>query len=251
MRADASPRRGPPGGGFALAEALAALAVSGAVLLGLFSLTDLVSRHARGVAERVEGAEATGRAVAALLREIGLAGRQRWAGPPTGGPFVFLGTADRLLFALDRPVAGPGAPTLAVQFQGASGPRGGELLRAEAALPPTGRELSDLAFAPARVLYSGRWRPRFAYVAAASATAPEIAVDAWDLPDAMPVAVRLSLTDPETGVSALDLRIPLRIEAEAGCASAARFRCSRPVDRDADEETSTAAIVNALQGRAR
>lgn len=249
MRPD---RQSPTGGrqaGFVLAETLAALAIGGAVLVGLSSLTNVVSRHARLVFGRVEASEADRRGLAALAREIGLAQRLRWAGPADARRFVFLGSADSLLFAVDTPAGSAAPPSQIVQLQSALTAAGGEVLRSEAAFPPAARDIADLAPAPARPLLRGPWRLRFAYIAAATDTTPEIAVDAWDLPDAMPVAVRLSLENLETGLTAQSLRVALRVEAESGCAAPTRGFCSRPADRDGDEGVSTAAIVNALQGR--
>lgn len=248
----AQSRPGPQAGpcaGFVLAEILVALAISGAVLLGLCSLTNVVSRHARLVFARVEASEADRQGLAALAQDIGLAQRLRWAGPPGAQPFVFLGAADRLLFAVESPLGSPLAPVRLVQLQSAVTPEGGEVLRAEAALPPAARDIADLVPGPVNAVHWGSRRLRFAYIAAATAKTPEIAVDTWDLPDAMPVAVRLSLEDPETGLAAQSLRVALRVEAEAGCAAPTKGFCSRPADREGDEEVSTAAIVNALQGR--
>jgi hypothetical protein len=235
--------------GFVLAETLVALAISGAVLVGLYSLTNVVSRHARLIFGHVEASEADRRGLAALAREIELAQRLRWAGPPEARPFVFLGSAESLLFAIDSPIGSAAAPSRIVQLQSAVTSDGGEVLRAETALPPSARDIADLVPEPARLLHRGPWRLRFAYIATATVKTPEIAFDAWDLPDAMPVAVRLSLEDPETGLVARSLRVALRVEAESGCAAPTKGFCSRPADREGDEGVSTAAIVNALQGR--
>ncbi|MCJ2011912.1 prepilin-type cleavage/methylation domain-containing protein [Methylobacterium sp. J-076] len=226
-----------------------ALAISGAVLVGLYSLTNVVSRHARLAFGRVEASEADRRGLAALAREIEFAQRLRWAAPPEARPFVFFGSADSLLFAIDPPIGSPGAPSRLVQIKSVVTPDGGELLRAEAALPPSAHDIADLVPEPTRPLHRGPWRVRFAYIAAATAKTPEIAFEAWDLPDAMPVAVRLSLEDPETGLVTQSLRVALRMEAESGCAAPTKGFCSRSADREGDEGVSTAAIVNALQGR--
>lgn len=236
-------------GGFILAETLVALAISGAVLVGLYSLTNVVSRHARLVFGRMEASEADRRGLAAIAGEIELAQRLRWAGPPEARPFVFLGRADGLLFGIDSPIGSAAAPSRIVQLQSAAMPDGGEVLRAEAALPPAARDIADLIPESARPVHRGPWRLRFAYIAAATDKTPEIAFDAWDLPTAMPVAVRLSLEDPETGRVTQSLRVTLRVEAESGCAIPTKGFCSRPADREGDEGVSTAAIVNALQGR--
>lgn len=235
--------------GFVLAETLAALAISGAVLLGLYSLTNVVSRHAGLVFGRVEASETDRRGLDAIAREIALAQRQRWAGPPEARPFIFLGSADALLFAVDSPIGSATAPSQIVQLQSVFTAAGGEIFRAEAAFSPAARDSADLVQEPVRLLHRSPWRLRFAYIAAATAKTPEIAFDAWDLPDAMPVAVRLSLEDPETGSVARSLRVALRMEAESGCATPMKAFCSRPADRDGDDGVSTAAIVNALQGR--
>jgi type II secretory pathway component PulJ len=249
MRRDRPPPGGTHEAGFVLAETLAALAISGAVLVGLFSLTNVVSRHARTVFGRVEASEADRRGLAALAREIESAQHLRWAGPPDARPFVFLGAADRVQFAVEVRGDAAGAPAQVVQVQSVAGDHGGEILRTEAAFHPAARDIADLAPAPVRLLQRGPWRLRFAYIAAATVKTPEIAFDAWDLPDAMPAAVRLSLEDPETGLAAQSLRVALRVEAESGCAAPTRGFCSRPADREGEEGASTAAIVNALQGR--
>ncbi|MFK5600335.1 type II secretion system protein J [Methylobacterium sp. HMF5984] len=233
--------------GFILAETLVALAISGAVLVGLYSLTNVVSRHARLIIGRVEASEADRRGLAALAREIELAQRLRWAGRPEARPFVFVGSADSLLFAADSPIGSAAAPSRIVQLQSAVTPDGGEVFRTEAALPPIAREIADLSPESSQLLHRGPSRLRFAYIVAATVKTPEIALDAWDLPDAMPVAVRLSLEDPKTGLITQSLRVALRIEAESGCAAPTEGFCSRPADREGDEGVSTAAIVNALQ----
>ncbi len=158
--------------------------------------------------------------------------RLRWAGPPDARPFVFLGASDRVQFAIEPRGDVSGAPTQIVQIQSVAGDRGGEILRTEAPFNPAARDIADLAPAPVRLLQRSPWRLRFAYIAAATPKTPEIAFDAWDLPDAMPVALRLSLEDPETGLPAQSLRVSLRIEAEAGCAAPTRGFCSRPADRE-------------------
>ncbi len=249
MRADPIAAGATALAGFVLTEALVALAVSGAVLLGLFSLTDLVSRHARGVFVRVEAAEGGRRGLEALARDIGLAQRVRWAGPPRERAFVFQGRFDRVLLAIDANAGAAEAPTRLVQWQSEERGAGAEILRTEADFPPAAQSLADLAFAPSRVIFRSPQRLRFAYIAGATDKTPEIALDTWDLPDAMPVAVRLSLDDTASGLTVLERRVPLRIEAEAGCAAPAKAFCSRPADKDDEGDGSTAAIVNALQGR--
>ncbi|MBE7197001.1 MAG: prepilin-type cleavage/methylation domain-containing protein [Parafilimonas terrae] len=226
-----------------------AVAVSGAVLLGLFSLTDLVSRHARGVSARVEAAERSRRGLDSLVRDIGLAQRVRWAGPTRDRAFVFQGRFDRILVAVDAAMGAAEAPTRLVQLQSEPDGVGADILYTEADFPPAARSLDELHFTPTRVLFRSPRRLRFAYIAAATDKAPEIAVDTWDLPDAMPVAVRVSLNDAVTGLPLLERRIPLHIEAEAGCTAPTKAFCSRPIEKDEDGEGSTAAIVNALQGR--
>jgi general secretion pathway protein J len=190
-----------------------------------------MARQADLTAQRTERLDVADRGLAAIARDLEAATRARWGGPGRRG-FVFTGSPGRVLFALDRPDAD--RLSRAVLLQSGETERGGSVLRAEAALSPLDRDATALAFGPAHSLYAGPAQVRFAYVAAASAGGPEILLDDWTISDALPVAVRVAFTDPASGALLSSLRVPLRIEAEPGCAAPRKAFCSRVDDRAID-----------------
>lgn len=223
--------RGAPGAGFLLVEALATMAISAVILVALGSLLGLMSRQADLTARRTERMDVAGHALAAIARDLGAAARARWAGP---GPrsFVFAGQPDQVLFARDGSAEAEGrSRTVAVLLQSAPDAGRGRVMRAEAPLSPGDRDAGGLDFGPARALYAGEALVRFAYVAAPAAGGPELVLDAWPAGETLPVAVRVAFTDPGSGDVLSSLRVPLRIEAEPGCAAPRKAFCSRIDER--------------------
>ncbi|WP_232631085.1 PulJ/GspJ family protein [Methylobacterium sp. Leaf118] len=245
--AGARPPRGRRGG-FLMVEALAVLAISAAILLGLGSLARLMLRQADALAERTARLERVEQGLSALSRDIRRLARARWDGPDRER-FVFAGAPTQLLFALDRPAAdspanspadspadSPLRETVAVLLQSHSDGTTGRLTRAEAPLPPGLTGPGALAFGSEQVLYEGPARIRFAYVAAPTATRPELIVDVWPASGPPPVAVRLGLADPATGDVASALRVPILTEAEPGCVRARTHYCSRTNEGGAEDD---------------
>lgn len=216
----------PPWAGFLLVEALATMAIGAVILVAVGSLLGLMSRQADRTAERTERMDVAGHGLAAIARDIGSIARARWAGPGRRS-FVFAGLPDRMLFALDRIDADYLPRSFAVLLQGAETEDGSAVLRAEAPLSPLDRDEGALDFGPTRALYAGVARVRFAYIGAMGAGAPEILVDAWPAGETLPIAVRVAFTDPASGEILSSLRVPLRIEAEPGCAAPRKAFCSR------------------------
>jgi general secretion pathway protein J len=219
--------------GFLLTEALATMAIGAVILVGVGSLLGLMSRQADLTAQRTERIDAAARGLAAIARDLEAVARARWAGPGPRG-FVFAGSPDRVLLALDRLDTDRLARTVAVLLQSSETRDGGSVLRAEARLSPLYRDASTLDFGPAQSLYAGPARVRFAYVGATSPGGPELVLDDWAMSDAMPVAVRVAFTDPASGTILSSLRVTLRIEAEPGCAVPRKAFCSRVDDRAAE-----------------
>lgn len=202
------------------------MAIGAIILVAVGSLLGLMSRQADRTAERAERLDVAGHALAALARDIGSIARARWAGP---GPrnFVFAGRPDRMLFALDRTDADRTPRSLAILLQGTETKDGSAVLRAEAPLSPLDRDEAALDFAPPHTIYAGTAAIRFAYVVAPGAGAPELVVDAWPASETLPIAVRVAFADPASGEILSSLRVPLRIEAEPGCAAPRKAFCSR------------------------
>ncbi|WP_375462400.1 type II secretion system protein J [uncultured Methylobacterium sp.] len=219
-----------PSAGFLLVEALATMAISAVILVALGSLLGLMSRQADLTAQRTERMDAAGHALAAVARDLGSVARARWGGP---GPraFVFLGLPDRVLFAIDRSGEDRPVRTVAVLLQSAPAEGRSLVLRGEAALSPLDRGQDSLDFGVSRTLYAGEAEMRFAYVAAPVAGGPEILLDAWPAGETLPIAVRVAFTDPASGDILSSLRVPLRIEAEPGCAAPRKAFCSRVDER--------------------
>ncbi|WP_238245726.1 PulJ/GspJ family protein [Methylobacterium iners] len=209
------------------------MAIGAVILVGVGSLLGLMSRQADLTAQQTDRVDAATRGLAAMSRDLETVARARWAGPGPRG-FVFTGSPNRVLLALDRLDADRLGQTAAVLLQSSETRDGGSVFRAEAPLSPLDRDASTLDFGPARSLYAGPARVRFAYVGAVSAGGPELVLDDWPISDAMPVAVRIAFTDPASGSTLSSLRVPLRIEAEPGCAVPRKAFCSR-VDDQAGE----------------
>ena len=229
-----SPAR-PSSAGFLLVEALATMAIGAIILVAVGSLLGLMSRQADRTAERTERLDVAGHALAALARDIGSIARARWAGPGRRN-FVFAGLPDRMLFSLDRSDADGTPRSLAILLQGTETKEGSAVLCAEAPLSPLDRDEAALDFAPARTVYAGTAPVRFAYVVAPGEGAPERVVDAWPASETLPIAVLFAFTDPASGEILSSLRVPLRIEAEPGCAAPRKAFCSRIDPRSVEEQ---------------
>lgn len=233
-------------GGFLLVEALAVLAISAAILVGLASLTQLLLRQADGLAARTERLELRERTLAALSRDIRALARIRFEGPDRER-FVFAGTPDRLLFAREASAEMPAeAGAVAVLLQSADESGQVRLLRAESPLLPGMAGFDDLRFGPVRTLLDrDPARIRFAYVAAATEKTPELILDAWPPESPPPAAVRIGLADPATGELVSSLRVAILHEAEPGCARAKTHWCSRTdLGAEEEDETSVGTILN-------
>lgn len=210
--------------GFLLVEALATLAISGGILLGLASVLGLVLRATSQVAARAEELETTGRAVAALDRDIRAMTRARWAGTARAS-FIFSGAPDKIMFTR---AAGQGAGARgpsAVVIQSVGTDAGGRLLRAEAPVLPGAGAIPDLQFGAVRNVYEGRNIIRLAYFARPG-EGPEGPLDSWPSDVALPAAVRIGVVDTATGKLVSSVRVPVMMEAEAGCAPPGVGFCS-------------------------
>jgi general secretion pathway protein J len=212
--------------GYLLVETLATLAISAAVLAGLASALGLVLRTGDRAAARVEEMERSGRAVAAMARDIRHLARLRWSGAARRS-FVFSGEPDRILFARWTRDADGFPAAEVVVLQSLATDAGGRLLKATAPLPTGAAILSDLRVGPAEEVYSGPSLIRLAYVARPENGGAEILVDAWPSATALPVAVRIGILDPATGRLASSVRVPVLVEAEPGCAAPKTAFCSR------------------------
>jgi hypothetical protein len=138
-------------------------------------------------------------------------------------PFVFSGSPDRVLFALNPEQANGFRAAVLVAYQ--IDPSGA-VLRAEGALPPNATGPGAVRLGPVARIDPGPERLRFAYVERQPGGG-EVIVDAWANPLQMPAAVRIDRTDPATGVVLGSLRTPLLLDGEPGCADPQKNFCSR------------------------
>ncbi|MET0314574.1 MAG: hypothetical protein ABW275_09290 [Hansschlegelia sp.] len=223
-----APPRGGGRDGYILVEALAAIALGALVLSALVSFTGVLRRAADRAAASVETMEISGRTLDTLTRELRLATRRRFAAAGADGdeqqqrPFVFTGTPDRVVFTLD-PVQASGlkAPVVVAYQVDANG----DLLRAEGALPATAQNIGAVRLGTVERVDPGAERLRFAYVDAAPGA--EVITDDWTNPLKMPAAVRITRLNGATLLPIATLRVPLLIDAEAGCADPDKGFCSR------------------------
>jgi general secretion pathway protein J len=218
--------RGCGSSGYLLVETLATLAISAAILAGLASALGLVLRTGDRTAARVEEMEASGRAVAAMARDIRHLARIRWSGAARRS-FVFSGEPDRILFARWTRHADGLAVAQVVVLQSVATDAGGRLLRATAALPTGATTLAALRLGPTEEVYGGPSLIHLAYFARSENGGAEVLVDTWSSATALPVAVRIGLADPSTGRLVSSMRVPVLVEAEPGCASPNTAFCSR------------------------
>jgi hypothetical protein len=226
--------RGPSG--YLLVETLATFAISASILAGLASALGLVLRTGDRAAARVEEMERSGRAVAAMARDIRHLARPRWSGAARRS-FVFSGEPDRILFARwTRDADGLPAAELIV-LQSVATETGG-LLKATAALPSGAMTLSALCVGPAEEVYGGPSLIRLAHFARSENGGPEVLVDAWPSATALPAAVRIGMVDPATGRLS-SLRV--LVEAEPGCASPKTAFCSRADPKASSREGESSA----------
>ncbi|MFE1597974.1 prepilin-type N-terminal cleavage/methylation domain-containing protein [Methylobacterium sp. ID0610] len=230
-------------GGFSLLEVLATLAIAAATLVALSSFVFLMTRQADRVAAGSQEREVVGQSLDTLARAIERAQRLRWAGPEPR--FVFAGTRDTLLFALDR---GEGEAPRVVEIRSIAEAGGGVLLWREGAFDPRRRDGMPASFGATQRLPVGGAVLHFAYVTPGTPRRPEILTDDWPAVDAMPEAVRLALTDPRTGAIRSSLRVPLRIGAEPGCLSPRKAPCSRFDERTAPPSDDDAPALGTILG---
>ncbi|ACL56775.1 PulJ/GspJ family protein [Methylobacterium nodulans] len=233
--------------GFSLVEVLATLAVGAAILAALASFVSLLTRQADRVAVGAQMREVVGQNLGMLAQAVARAERLRWAGTPPR--FVFAGTSETLLFALDRRDAA-GIRTQVIEIRSVAGAEGGAFEWREGSFDPGLTDVAQVSFGAARSLPIGDATLRFAYVTPGTPRTPEILTDDWPASDALPDAVRLALIDRRSGEIRSTLRVPLLVGAEPGCLSPRKALCSRFDERKApasDEEASSiAAIVGSL-----
>jgi hypothetical protein len=218
--------------GFMLMEALVTLALSALVLAGASALVALLLRAADRTALAAESIEITGRAVAAIERDIRQAVRVRR--PDERGPgMVFLGSPEELLLVMDRPAANGLMRPVVVRWRSEKGGTGrGRLVRSEAPLPP-GTARPDPDSGRRNLVDTGSAVIRFAYFGPQPDGAGEVLTDVWPSTDSLPNAVRIGQADPATMAVRSSVRIQFRTDAEIGCASPVLCYCSLTPGRPA------------------
>jgi type II secretory pathway component PulJ len=221
-----------PRSGFLLVEALTAMAIGALLLVALGSLVSLVTRAADRTSGIAQDVEETSRIFATLTNRIEAITPQRWAGTDAG--FVFEGSETAMLFArITAPEDGAGGSRLVLLASDKTGTREQDL-----PLPPDARDLTD-AFGSTRpdagaasTLLQKTFTVRFAYYQRL-ADGTEALTDRWSERLALPAAIRVTLSDLQ-GRFRGSVRIPVRVDAEPGCAAPAQGRCSLAPRQSAD-----------------
>ena len=204
--------------GFLLVEALAAMAIAALLLLALGSLVSLVLRAADRTAAAGTEVEEKARIRAALIARIEPITPHRWAG--RGAGFVFEGSETTLTFARFRLRAGGFVESRLVRLVS----EGHVLREEEQPLPPDARDIGMLAGGDGAVVLQDRFVVRFAYFFRL-ADGTEALTDRWSATAAMPVAIRVTVADPD-GTSRGNVRVAIRVNAEPGCAAPTEAICS-------------------------
>lgn len=198
-----------------LVEMLVAMAVGAFLLIALASLTSFLLRAYDRTAEAARENENTGRALAALSRDVELALPTRWAGKDAA--FVFSGTSTQMLFARASPSADGLDEIQAFRFEVSRTDTSTRLVRYAGTLPPSATASDNLAWNPPVTVYVGSASVAFAYFMKLEGGG-EAVLDDWPAGDEMPVAVRASFLPARPGGQVLSLRIPLLIDTELACA---------------------------------
>jgi hypothetical protein len=231
----ARPPRRDRRGGFVLVEALATLALSAIVLAGAALLVSFLIRAADRTALAFEAVETTGRAVAALERDIRAAARVSLR-VEEGRAMVFLGAPDQLMVVLDRTGRNGLVAPVVVRWRSEVGGAGrGRLVRTEVPLIP-GQPVPGPEAGRPVVVDTGTEVIRFAYFGTVPRQTGEVLTDGWSQPQQLPTAIRIGRADPGTLQVATSVRVPLRVGAEIACGNPAGGWCSlTPGRREAAE----------------
>ena len=207
--------------GFLLVEALTAMAIGAFLLVALGSLVSLVLRASDRTAATSQEIEEKSRIFSTLIDRIETITPQRWAG--AGGGFVFEGTETTLLFArfAKSSDTGTGSRLVILASDGAS------LQEEERLLPPdasTIAAVTDRATDVVSARLQQGYTVRFAYFSRLP-DGREALTDRWSGRRAMPVAIRVTLND-RGGKYQGSVRVPIRVDAEPGCAAPKQRICS-------------------------
>ncbi|TCP80122.1 hypothetical protein C8J31_11758 [Rhizobium sp. PP-CC-2G-626] len=229
------PRRGLPTSGFLLVEALTAMAIGALLLVALGSLVSLVLRASDRTASTSQQIEETSRIFSTLIGRIETMTPQRWAG--AGAGFVFEGTETALVFARfpKASEAGTGSRLVILTSDGPN------LREEERSLPPNATDIKavmDRETATTALLQQG-YTVRFAYFSRLP-NGKEALTDRWSGRRAMPVAIRIALADARGKLHG-SVRVPIRVDAEPGCAAPGQGTCSLVPDDPSTPENASPA----------
>lgn len=215
------PRKGSSTSGFLLVEALTAMAIGALLLVALGSLVSLVLRASDRTASASQEIEETSRIFSTLIDRIESITPQRWAGPSAG--FVFEGTETALLFARFAKPSDTATGSRLVIIAG----NGANLREEERPLPPDASDIATVTSRETDVVSASLqkgYTVRFAYFSRLR-NGQEALTDRWSGRRAMPVAIRVTLTD-RNGERRGSVRVPIRVDAEPGCAAPGQGICS-------------------------
>lgn len=214
-------RAGTSTAGFLLVEALTSMAIGALLLVALGSLVSFVLRASDRTASTSQAIEETSRIFSALSDRIETITPQRWAGARAG--FVFEGTETTLFFARLPKASEAGTGSSLVILAG-----DGPILREEERpLPPDATGLPDVMgreTGTRATVFEQGYTVRFAYFSRLP-DGQEALTDRWSGRSKMPVAIRITLMDA-LGRGQGSLRVPLRVDAEPGCAAPGQGVCS-------------------------
>jgi hypothetical protein len=211
--------------GFVLIEALATLALSALVLAGAATLVGFMLRAADRSAMALEQLETTGRAMAAVERDIRAAVRV-YRQSEQAATLVFLGGPEQFMVVIDRRNRDGLTAPVVVRWRSEETTAGrGRLIRSEAPLlPGVGTPGEDVG--PRVAVDTGPAVIRFAYFAPQPDGDGEVLTDDWTTPQTMPTAIRLGRADPGSLQVRSSVRVPIRVDAEIGCVDPAKGVCS-------------------------
>ena len=212
----ASGRRSSRTAGFLLTETLATFTISAFVLLGLVSAASVLLRAVDGSVTRIEHVDDLGRAMEAIRRDVSQISRARWNGAEPQA-FVFRGGPNSLYYAHASRAPDGARASEAVALREIVTVNGPTLTRSTARLPARATSFEDLAFGPAREVWTGVARLRFSYVGPREGRSEPAPTRNWPVGPKLPAAILVEAIDRGTKRVLVTTRVTIEANADIGC----------------------------------
>lgn len=212
--------------GFALVQAIAALALSALSMVVMVSMGSLAVRNSDLSAGRLDDIEQFATGLSALRRDLAATKRLE-AGQDRDGPILFFGAADALGLVIG---GGPGAQDEMVMILARSASEGGGLARMSRPLGSGVQSFEGGRWSTPVVLVGGPRLFEFSY--AGSGVEASVREKGWPFADRLPASVRIRVAGPRLGKAAFPVLVfPFRVDTASPCLEGEGDRCKeRPAE---------------------